>query len=75
MAGSFSGKEADELKKECRIMCGLDHPNVQTLIGVCFNAETPYLIMPFMERGSLLMYLRNERSHFLTHEDAHDDQV
>ena len=56
-------------------MCHLDHPNVQTLIGVCLDAEVPYLIMPLMERGSLLMYLRKERGHLLMSEDIEDYQV
>ena len=51
----------EDLKRECRIMCGLHHPNVLTLIGVCLDADTPYIIMPLMERGSLLKYLRKER--------------
>ena len=75
VSGSLDHKELDELKKECRIMCHLDHPNVQTLIGVCLDAEVPYLIMPFMERGSLLMYLRKERGHLLICDNAEDDQV
>ena len=55
----------NDLKKECRIMSGLHHPNVLTLIGVCLDAETPYIIMPLMERGSLLMYLRSDRDNLL----------
>ena len=54
-------------------MCHLDHPNVQTLIGVCLDAEVPYLIMPFMERGSLLVYLRKEKGHLLIRDNAEDD--
>ena len=56
-------------------MYHLDHPNVQNLIGVCLDVEVPYLIMPFMERGSLLMYLRKERGHLLMYEDSEDNQV
>ena len=42
-------------------MCQLKHPNVLTPIGVCVDVEVPYIIMPLMERGSLLMYLRKEK--------------
>ena len=75
VSGSLYHKEVEELTKECRIMCHLNHPNVQTLIGVCLDAEIPYLIMPFMEKGSLLMCLRKERGHLLVCDNAEDDQV
>ena len=48
-------------------MCHLEHPNVLSLIGICVDAERPYLIMPLMERGSLLIYLRKERKTLLMH--------
>ena len=73
--GSLSQTEVDELKKEYRIMCQLKHPNVLTPIGICVDAEVPYLIMPLMERGSLLMYLRRERDKLVIPEDTDEDQV
>ncbi len=39
-----------------------DHPNVLTLRGVCLDGgPTPYIIMPFMNNGSLLSHLKEER--------------
>ncbi len=41
----------------------LDHPNVMPLIGVCVDsAKGIFIIMPLMKNGSLLEYLRKERS-------------
>ena len=44
-----------------------DHPNVMSLIGVCMAPSTeesssagPSIVMPFMEKGSLLDQLRKE---------------
>ena len=54
-------------------MCGLHHPNVLTLIGVCLDAESPYIIMPLMERGSLLTYLKNDRDNLLVYGQLEDD--
>lgn len=45
-------------------MCKFDHPNVMQLIGVCVvNSDSgngPFIVMPFMEKGSLLDFLRKE---------------
>ena len=47
-------------------MSKFDHPNVLKLIGVCLDGgPAPYMIMPFMENGSLLSYLQRERESLL----------
>ncbi|XP_061187712.1 hepatocyte growth factor receptor-like [Saccostrea echinata] len=39
------------------------HPNVLTLIGICFNYDAmPLVILPYMEHGDLLTYIRNENN-------------
>ena len=44
----------------------LNHPNVLKLIGVCLDGSpAPFIIIPFMENGSLLSYLRKNRSTLL----------
>ena len=51
-----------DLLKECVKMQELDHPNVLRLIGVCLDGgPAPYLVMPFMDNGSLLSHLKAER--------------
>ena len=51
-------------------MESLSHPHVMNLIGISIsNMLSPILIMPFMENGSLLNYLKKERSTlYLDHE-------
>jgi serine/threonine protein kinase len=52
----------NDLLKECRRMSEFDHPNVLNLMGVCLDGgPAPFIIMPFMENGSLLSYLRKEK--------------
>ena len=64
--GFFDQKHVDEMLKESKTMCNLDHPNVQTLIGVCIDGgPTPYIVMPFMENGSLLSFLRKNKDTLL----------
>lgn len=38
-----------------------DHEHVLNLIGVCFNLEDqrPFIIVPFMQKGDLLLYIRD----------------
>ena len=40
-----------------------DHPNVMSLIGGSIDSgSAPSIVMPYMERGSLLNYLSSVRS-------------
>ena len=53
-----------------------NHPNVMNLIGVCIDAgPAPYIIIPFMANGSLLLYLRKERPNLLLNGTADEDLV
>lgn len=46
---------------EAMRMKDFHHPNVLTLIGICFNYDAmPLVILPYMEHGDLLTYIRNE---------------
>ena len=46
-------------------MKDFDHPNVLRLIGVCLDSPNciPYLVLPFMENGSIKDYLKSKRVH------------
>ena len=60
-----------ELLKECVKMLVFDHPNVLNLIGVCLDGgPAPYVVMPFMENGSLLSYLRKEKDTLVVGPDS-----
>ena len=62
--------------KESEKMMKFKHPNVLNLIGVCIEAgDTPYIVMPYMANGSLLVYLRKERPHLTIAEGADTDIV
>lgn len=53
-----------------------DHPNVLGLIGVCVdNGTAPYIILPFMENGSLLDWLKRERKRIVLSETATEEEV
>ncbi len=58
-------------------MYKFDHPNVLKLLGVCLDGgPAPYIIMPYMENGSLDTYLKKERENFLLDpETAQPDDV
>ena len=44
-------------------MLSFKHPNVMSLIGLCFDGNVPLIIMPFMSDGSVLNYIRQNRDH------------
>ena len=57
-------------------MDNLSHSHVMNLIGVSISKTlSPILIMPFMENGSLLNYLKKERSHLYLDYDVEEESV
>lgn len=65
-AGHFEHEEIDKIMEESLKMKHFSHHNILHLIGVCIEARpAPYIVMPYMPNGSLLDYLRRERSQFV----------
>ena len=54
--------EKEKLLKEVTTMLSFDHPNVMSLIGVCFDGEIPMIIMPYMSNGSVLEYVKQNKT-------------
>ena len=68
--------DISELLDESLKMKTFSHPNILSLIGVCVDAgPAPYVVMPYMEKGSLLQYLKKERPHFTIAEGADSELV
>ena len=66
----------DQFVEESVKMSRFKHDHVMGLIGVCLDAgSTPHIVMPYMANGSLLKYLRKERTNFVLSEDADEDEV
>ena len=62
LTGFFDKKTAADMVKEGLKMEGFEHPHVLNIIGVCMDAgPAPYIIMPFIENGSLLDYIKREK--------------
>lgn len=76
LAGSFTKDDTENLIKESILIYKFDHPNVISLIGLCLDAApSPYIILPFMENGSLLSYIKNSRATLYTNSDTEDEIV
>ena len=57
-------------------MQSFNHPHVMTLIGVCLDTGPGRaLVMPYMANGSLLAYLKKERTNLDLSDDAELDTV
>ena len=61
--GFIDNEAVQELLSECIKMKNLNHLHVMTLKGVCLDGgPVPYIVLPYMANGSLLSYLKKERS-------------
>ena len=61
---------------EVKKMQDFDYPHVMSLIGVCLDASPGIaIVMPYMTNGSLLDYLKRERSSLELDDDCDIDQV
>ena len=53
-----------------------DHPNVMTLIGACVSVGGgPAIVMPFIENGSLLNYIRRDKKNITIKDDQDQETV
>ena len=65
-----SASDVKQLMKEIVKMVNFDHPNVMTLTGVILvEGGAPLLVMPYMVKGTLLNYVRENKEQFLVEED------
>ena len=68
--GHFSQPDVDSLMEETIRMKQFNHSNVLGLLGVCVNAgSAPYVVLPFMAKGSLFDWLKRERSRIVLTKD------
>ena len=76
LTGLFTVNDVHNMTDEILKMKHFDHPNVMTLIGVCVSiGGGPAIIMPYMENGSLLSYLRKDKDNITASDDQDLDTV
>ena len=74
--GHFCQTDIDKVMEESLKMKNFNHPHVMGLFGLCLDAgPAPYIVMPYMANGSLLHFLKRERSNLVLKDDADEDQV
>ena len=56
-------------------MLSFEHPNVMSLIGVCFDGDMPLIIMPYMSNGSVLRYVKQNRTELLFDSQVNEEEV
>ena len=56
-------------------MLSFTHPNVMSLIGVCFDEEVPLIIMPYMSNGNVLGYVKQNKEELYFDSQANQEQV
>ena len=76
LAGTFNDDDTKNLIRECVLIHKFDHPNIISLIGLCVDAgPSPYIVLPFMRNGSLLSYIKNNRTILRTNMDTEEEKV
>ncbi|KMQ83180.1 proto-oncogene tyrosine-protein kinase ros, partial [Lasius niger] len=65
-----SSQEKKEFLEEAKLMSHFRHKHVLRLLGICRDADSPWLILELIEVGDLLKYLRESRT--LQPSDSHD---
>jgi len=69
--GLFTPNDVDNLVQEVLKMHTLSHPNVMSLTGVCLDGGGgPAVVMPYMDNGSVLHFLKKEREKLVPPDDA-----
>ena len=64
------------LMKEIVKMVNFDHPNVMTLTGVILvEGGAPLLVMPYMIKGTLLAYVRDNKSQLFLENEENKEKV
>ena len=64
ISGLFTLNDVESMVNEIVKMNEFNHPHVLPLIGVCVDTGPGIsIVMPFMANGSLLDYLKKERSY------------
>lgn len=53
------------LEAEAKLWFPLKHPNIIPLWGVSLNTDKPFLVMPFMQNGSVMDYLARNPTYTL----------
>ena len=76
LLGLFTPNDVHKLVGEILKLHAFNHPNVMSLIGVCLDGSSgPAIIMPYMEKGSLLNHLKKERQNLVLAGDAKITEV
>ena len=67
--------EKEKLLKEVTTMLSFEHHNVMSLIGVCFDGQMPLIIMPYMSKGSVLGYVKQNKTELLFESVINEEEV
>ena len=74
-AAMSSKGDKSKLLKEVSLVLSFKHQNVMSLIGLCFDGDSPLIIMPFMSDGIVLDYVRKNRKHLYLTEESSQEKV
>ena len=74
--GFHNEERVQSFLEEALQMKNLSHPNILNLIGVCMDGgPAPYIVMPYMANGSLLVHLRENKGQLVLEDNSEHELV
>ena len=73
-AGAITCNDVQHTVRKVVNMQEFDHPHVMSLLGVCLDPSVG-IVMPYMANGSILDYLKRERTSLLVTKMAKVEEV
>ena len=59
----MNSSDSNVFRREVEVMRTIRHPNIVLFLGAGFHKERPFLVMEYMQRGTLNTVLHNPREH------------
>ena len=60
-----SAKEIEQFESEARLLCAFTHPNIVSVLGVCFASKPAFIVLELMG-GDLRSFMMDHRSELAT---------
>ena len=75
LSGLSLASDQEKLLNEVTTMLSFKHPNVMSLSGLSFDGEMPLIIMPYMSKGNVLGYVKQNEEKIHLNRERDQEEV